>query len=161
VGHGGICTIHAENVETVEKRLRTKPMDIPPMLIPMMNAVVLIGRTKIGDTVVRRVLDVSEITGVEAKTDRATFLNIFKWNYVKDSFAFCPGTARESYIFKKISELKFISLDDLAAELDRREYVLNWMARMNIKNYDDVADIVRKYYVNAEEVYNRARMEMG
>lgn len=161
VGHGGICTIHAENVETVEKRLRTKPMDIPPLLIPMMNAVVLIGRTKIGDTVVRRVLDVSEITGVEAKTDRAKFLNIFKWNYENDSFAFCPGTARESYIFKKISELKFISLDALAAELDRREYILNWMARKNIKNYDSVADIVRKYYVNAEEVYNRARMEMG
>jgi flagellar protein FlaI len=161
VGHGGICTIHAEDVETVEKRLRTKPMNIPPMLIPMMNVVVSIGRTKIGDTVVRRVLDVSEITGVEAKTDRAKFLNIFKWNYVSDSFAFCPGTARESYIFKKISELKFISLDALAAELDRREYILNWMASKNIKNSDDVADIVRKYYANSEEVYNRARMEMG
>ena len=39
VGHGGLCTIHAENVEAVEKRLLTKPMDIPPLLIPMMNTV--------------------------------------------------------------------------------------------------------------------------
>jgi flagellar protein FlaI len=160
VGHGGICTIHAENVETVEKRLRTKPMNIPSMLIPMMNVIVSIGRTKIRDTVVRRVYDVSEITGVDAKTERATFLNIFKWNYEKDSFTFSPRTVRESHIFKKISELKFTSLETLTAELDRREHILNWMARKDIKSYDNVADVVRKYYANSNEVYNRARMEM-
>jgi hypothetical protein len=33
------------------------------------------------------------------------------------------------------------------------------MARKNIKSYDEVAGIVRKYYLNPNEVYNRARLE--
>jgi flagellar protein FlaI len=159
VGHGGLCTIHAENAETVEKRLRTKPMNIPPMLIPMMNAVVCIGRTKIRDTVVRRVIDVSEITGVDHRTDRAKFLDVYKWNYETDSFIFCPRSSSGSYVLGRIAELRFMSMESLLEELDRREYILSWMARKNIKSYDEVAGIVRKYYLNPNEVYNKARLE--
>ena len=54
VGHGGMCTIHAEDVQAVEKRLLTKPMDIPPLLIPMMNVVVQLNRTKFHDTIVKK-----------------------------------------------------------------------------------------------------------
>jgi flagellar protein FlaI len=159
VGHGGMCTIHAENAETVEKRLRTKPMDIPPMLIPMMNVIACIGRTKIGDTVVRRVVDVSEITGVNHKTDRAEFLDLYRWNYDTDSFIFCPKSPSESYVLERIAELRFVSVDALLGELDRREYILNWMFRKNIKKYDEVASVVRKYYLNPDEVYSEARLE--
>ncbi len=88
VGHGGLCTIHAENVETVEKRLLTKPMDIPPLLIPMMNAIALIERTKIRDITVRRVSDVSEITGVDDTNGRAKFLKVYEWDHERDSARF-------------------------------------------------------------------------
>jgi flagellar protein FlaI len=159
VGHGGLCTIHAENVETVEKRLLTKPMNIPPMLIPMMNAIALVERTRIRDITVRRVLDVSEITGVDYQTGRAVMLKIYEWDHERDSFNFCIKSARESFVFKKISELRHVSLEDLERELERREGILKWMVRRNIKNYDDVADVVRKYYLNPEEIYNRTRLE--
>jgi len=160
VGHGGICTIHAEDAETAEKRLRTKPMNIPPMLIPMMNAIACIGRTKIGDRVVRRVLDVSEITGVNHRSDRAEFLDIYRWNYETDSFEFRPKSLSASYVLEKIAKLRFVSTDTLLAELDRREHILSWMAGKNIKTYDEVAGMVRKYYANPEEVYSEfARLE--
>jgi flagellar protein FlaI len=159
VGHGGLCTIHAENVETVEKRLLTKPMNIPPMLIPMMNAIALVERTKIRDITVRRVLDVSEITGVDDKTGRAMFLKIFEWDHERDSFKFCVKSASESHVFKLITDLKHVSMDDLTGELERRENILRWMTRRNIKSYDDVADVVRKYYLNPAEIFNRARLE--
>ena len=103
VGHGGLCTIHAENVEAVEKRLLTKPMNIPSMLIPMMNVIVLIGRTKLRGTTVRRAMDVSEITGVDDKTGRAMFKKVYEWDSGSDSFIFSPKSASESYVFKKIN----------------------------------------------------------
>jgi len=159
VGHGGICTIHAEDVETVEKRLRTKPMDIPPMLIPMMNVIACIGRTKIGDRVVRRILHVSEIRGVDNRTDRAEFLDIFRWSYETDSFEFCPKSPSASHVLEKIAKLRFISIQELLTELDRREHILSWMTRKNIKSHDEVAGMVRKYYVSPEEVYSNARLE--
>lgn len=160
VGHGGLCTIHAENVETVEKRLLTKPMNIPPMLIPMMNAIVLIGRTKLRDSTVRRVLDISEITGVNDKTGRAMFTKMYEWDSGSDSFIFSAKQASESYVFKRITELRHVLMEDLLNELKRREYVLKWMVQRNIGSYDHVADIVRRYYLDPNEVYNRARVEM-
>jgi flagellar protein FlaI len=159
VGHGGLCTIHAENVETVEKRLLTKPMNIPPMLIPMMNVIVLIARTKLRDTTIRRVLDISEITGVHDETERAMFKKMYEWDSGSDSFIFNAKSASESHAFKKITELKHIPTETLLNELKRREYILKWMVCKNIKSYNDVADIVRKYYFNPNNVYNRARLE--
>lgn len=160
VGHGGLCTIHAENVETVEKRLLTKPMNIPPMLIPMMNAIVLIGRTKLRETVIRRVLDVSEIVGVDEKSGRALFRKICEWDPRSDTFTLNIKSLAESYVFKRITELKHISIGNLMEEMDRREVILRWMAKKSIKSYDEAAGIVRSYYLNPGEVYNRARLEV-
>jgi len=160
VGHGGLCTIHAENAETVEKRLLTKPMNIPPMLIPMMNAIVLIGRTKLRGTPVRRVLDVSEITGIDDQTGRATFKKVYEWDLRSDSFIFSPKSAYESYIIKKISEIKHVPTEALLSEFNKREYVLKWMVHKNIKSYSEVADVVRRYYLDSDDVYNTARLEI-
>lgn len=161
VGHGGLCTIHAEDVATVKKRLLTKPMDIPPMLISLMNVIVLIGRAKLGDTTVRRVLDISEITGVDEKTGSTMLTRVYEWDPGTDSFISDIKSAKESFIFKKITEVKHIPMEVLSNELQRREYILKWMVQKNIKNYDDVADIVRRYYLNPNDVYNRARMEIS
>jgi flagellar protein FlaI len=159
VGHGGLCTIHAENVETVEKRLLTKPMNIPPMLIPMMNVIVLIRRTKLHETTVRRVLNVSEITGVDDKTRRANFKKVYEWDSGSDSFIFDIKSGGESHIFKRISELKHVQMETLSEELKRREYILKWMAQKNMESCSDVADVVRRYYLNPDDVYNMARLE--
>ena len=160
VGHGGLCTIHAENVVAVEKRLLTKPMNIPSMLIPMMNVVVMIGRTRLQGTTVRRVLEISEITGVDDKTGRAMFKKVYSWDSGSDSFIFLEKSASGSYILKKIMELTHVPMETLINELKRREYILRWMVHRNIKSYDDVADVVRRYYINPDEVYNRARLEL-
>ena len=43
-GHGGMCTMHAENLDSAVKRLTSKPMDIAPAYIPLMNIVLSIQR---------------------------------------------------------------------------------------------------------------------
>jgi flagellar protein FlaI len=154
------CTIHAENVDAVEKRLLTKPMNIPPMLIPMMNVVALIGRTKRGEMVIRRVMDVSEIVGINEKTGKAVLKGMCKWDSVTDSFDFNEKTASESVIFKKISESRHVTAEALLEELQKREQVLKWMARRGMRSYDEVSKVVRSYYLSPGEVYNRTRLEM-
>jgi len=120
----------------------------------------LIGRTKLRDTTVRRALDISEITGVNDKTGRATFMKMYEWDPGSDSFIFSAKSASKSYAFKKITKLKHVPMETLLEELKRREYILKWMAHTNIKSYGDVADVVRRYYLNPNDVYNRARLEM-
>jgi flagellar protein FlaI len=129
------------------------------MLIPMMNAIALVDRTKIRDITVRRVLDVSEIIGVDDGTGRAKFLKVYEWDHVRDFFVFRLKSASDSFLFKKICELRHVDMSYLLSELDKREQILTWMVRKGVRSYEDVADVIRKYYVNPEEIYNRARFD--
>ena len=42
VGHGGLCSIHADSQDSVIRRLVTRPMDIPAMMLPLMNSLIQI-----------------------------------------------------------------------------------------------------------------------
>jgi flagellar protein FlaI len=41
-GHGGLCTMHAEDAETAIKRLTQPPMNIPPSIIPLMDCAIVV-----------------------------------------------------------------------------------------------------------------------
>ncbi|MCX8151239.1 MAG: type II/IV secretion system ATPase subunit [Candidatus Bathyarchaeota archaeon] len=160
VGHGGMCTIHAENVEAVEKRLLTRPMNIPPMLIPMMNVIALINRTKYHDRVVRRVLDLSEITGVNPKTERAIFTKLFEWDPRDDTFLMHLKSFTESTALKKIAESKHVPIESIVEELEKREFILKWLVHKGFKTYDEISEVIRRFYINPAEIYNKARFEV-
>ena len=77
-GHGGMCTMHAENLDSAVKRLTQKPMEISPAYIPLMNVVISVQRVHLVKNGVkkayRRILSTSEIVGYE------NYVNIFKWD---------------------------------------------------------------------------------
>ncbi|MBM4401282.1 MAG: type II/IV secretion system ATPase subunit, partial [Crenarchaeota archaeon] len=68
-GHGGMCTMHAENLGSAIKRLTQKPMDISPAYIPLMNIVFSIQRVHLTKNnekrAYRRVITVNEIEDYE------------------------------------------------------------------------------------------------
>ncbi|MEM3442275.1 MAG: type II/IV secretion system ATPase subunit, partial [Candidatus Bathyarchaeia archaeon] len=82
-GHGGMCTMHAENLDSAIKRLTQKPMDISPAYIPLMNIVLSIQRVHLikgtEKKAYRRVMNVNEIA------DYNDYKCVFKWHPVKDS----------------------------------------------------------------------------
>jgi len=121
--------------------------------------VVLIRRIKLGNTTVRKVMEVSEIVGVDPN-DRATFRKIFEWDPQSCVFNLKVKTINESHIFSKISDLKHVSIESLKNEMEKRECVLGWRTKKNISSYDEVANIVRRYYQNPDEVYKNARLEI-
>jgi flagellar protein FlaI len=158
VGHGGLCTIHADSVESAIKRLLTRPMNIPKMMLPLMNVLIQIRRVKLGDQVARRIVTVAEVTGSTKSEEGAQLNHIFELNTEGDSFA-SKQTSDEGFeIFKLISEIRQIPVDTLREEQLRREVILRWMAEREIKSYEEVANIVRNYYLDPDEVYNAARL---
>jgi flagellar protein FlaI len=134
-------------------------MNIPPMLISMMNVVVLIRRIKIGNLIIRKVLEVSEIVGIDTN-NRAIIKKIYEWDPQNNIFALKIKSIKESYAFEKITDLKQVSIETLNDEMKKRESILEWMAIKNINNYDEVANIIRRYYQNPDEVYKKARLEV-
>ncbi len=151
VGHGGMCTIHAEDVSAVEKRLLTKPMDIPPMLIPMMNVVAQLNRTKYHDTVVRRITELAEIT------EKGTFQKLFEWDPRDDTIHLAVPSLKDSIALNRVANTKHAPIEEVVEDLEKREAILKWMVQQNLVSYEQVTDVIRRYYINPQEVYNQVR----
>jgi archaeal flagellar protein FlaI len=158
VGHGGLCSIHADSQDSVIRRLVTRPMDIPPMMLPLMNSLIQIRRVAINSHVARRVESIGEILDIDPETKEPIVENRFKWNAEKDIFDYNPPKNKEKSAFRVISQINQIPMEKLNEELERREIILKWMVNIGVKSYEDVANIIRNYYHNPEEVYNVARL---
>jgi flagellar protein FlaI len=84
-GHGGLCTMHADSIDRVVKRLTSPPMNVSEVYIPLMNIALYIQRVELpGKTEKihfgRRVRAVSEII------EHNNYLEIANWDPTKDSF---------------------------------------------------------------------------
>jgi flagellar protein FlaI len=149
-GHGGMCTMHAENVDSAVKRLTQKPMDISPAYIPLMNIVMSVQRVhlvKNGEKkAFRRVLNVNEI--IDYENYRATF----KWDPIKDEqTSLLEGSAQLASIAARLG----ITLQDMISEIDRRRGVLHWMREQKIRSYREVANIIAEYYARPRPFYEK------
>jgi flagellar protein FlaI len=146
-GHGGMCTMHAENVASAVKRLTQKPMDISPAYIPLMNIVMSVQRVhmvKNGEKrAFRRVLSVNEIVDFE------NFVNPFKWDPIKDEQI---ADLSSSFLLGNISERIGLTREQLLAEMKRRGDILRWMRKKNIRSYKEVATIIAEYYARPKDI---------
>jgi flagellar protein FlaI len=158
-GHGGMSTIHADTVQTAVKRLLTKPMDVPGMLMPLMSCLVLMSRVKVADKFVRRVTGISEITRYNEQTKNIDFNPMFEWTgELKDSFTDIRETNRRSNVFRELADTKHVPEEELYTDMENRERILEWMLNKKITAYKDVSAIIRRYYYNPTEVQEIARL---
>ncbi len=149
-GHGGMCTLHADSINSAVKRLTSKPMNIASAYIPLMNIVATIQRVHLPEKgelkAYRRILSIDEVADYE------DYRQTFRWRPVKDDF---ESTLKEGVILPRISERMGISRKDLMEEIERRKNVLQWMRERNIRSYRDVASIITEYYSRPKEFYER------
>ncbi len=149
-GHGGMCTMHAENVQSAVRRLTQKPMDISPAYIPLMNIVMSVQRVhlvKNGEKkAYRRILAVNEII------DSEKFVESFKWDPIKDQQI---TDIEHSFLLTNFSERLGITREQLIEELQRRSNVLKWMRKEKIRSYKEVASIIAEYYARPKEFYRK------
>lgn len=147
-GHGGLCTMHADSLESAAKRLQQKPMDIPPAYISLMNCSVVIKRVKENATgqSSRRATVISEI--VNANASHAAF----SWNPKTDNF---DEDLHESILLQKISDASGKDLTQILEEHQKRISILKWMMENDIRDYKKVSELVGKYYRNPESVMEK------
>jgi flagellar protein FlaI len=143
-GHGGLCTMHADDVDTAVKRLTQPPMNIPSSIIPMMNSVIVVRRVRTpiflqtGKRLSsRKFIRVSEIK------DPSTLMDVFSWNASSDSF---QEDIANSVMMKKIAARLDISLERLLSEFEYRKHVLLDMVEHGIRDYQSVNRVLSKYY---------------
>src|SRR5512136_1313080 len=150
-GHGGLCTMHAENLDSALKRLTQKPMDISPAYIPLMNIVLSIQRVHLTKNnekrAYRRVITLNEIA------DYGDYRIPFKWDPNRDDH---EVDLENSIMLSSIAESQGIDKSVLLQEIGRRKSVLHWMRERNIRSYKDVAAIIAEYYSRPKQIYEKA-----
>jgi flagellar protein FlaI len=147
-GHGGLCTLHAEDVDTAIKRLTQPPMNIPSSIIPLMNCVINVKhvRTPVFLESGRRLSSRKFISISEIK-DANTFQEVFSWNPSTDIF---QEKLSNSYLLKKMATSLDIPIEKLIDELEYRKQVLIHMVEHGIRDYRSVNKVLSKYYNNPQ-----------
>jgi len=155
-GHGGLCTLHAEDVDTAIKRLTQPPMNIPPSIISLMDCVIAVKhvRTPVflesGKRLSsRKFISVSEIR------DANSFQEVFSWDPSTDVFR---EKLSESYLLEKTASSLDIPMEKLLDELEYRKSVLIHMVERNIRDYRSVNKVLSKYY-NNPQLFQREFLE--
>jgi len=147
-GHGGLCTLHAEDVDTAIKRLTQPPMSIPASIIPLMNCVISVKnvRTPVFLESGKR-LSSRKFTNVTEIKDSSNFQEVFTWNPSSDTF---QESIAQSYLLKKMASSLDIPIEKLTDEVEYRKRVLLHMVEHGIRDYRSVNKVLSQYYNNPQ-----------
>jgi flagellar protein FlaI len=147
-GHGGLCTLHAEDVDTAIKRLTQPPMNIPTSIISLMDCVIAVKhvRTPVFLESGKRLSSRKFISVSEVK-DSNNFQEVFSWDPSTDIF---QEKLSESYLLRKTASSLDIPMEKLLDELEYRKSVLMHMVERNIRDYRSVNKVLSKYYNNPQ-----------
>jgi flagellar protein FlaI len=135
-GHGGLCTMHAESVETVIKRLTQPPMNIPQGIIPLMNCVIVVKQVKTPSfAALDRKVSTRKIVRVSEMDSSGAIHDVFLWNSATDVF---QQDLDQSYLLNKIAKSLDVPLSVVIQELERRKRILLKMVEKNLRDFRSV-----------------------
>src|SRR2546425_48404 len=154
-GHGGLATLHADSAEAAIHRLESEPMNIPRPLIPTIDVIGVQTRVQIGDKSVRRMVNVAEVVGLDPTTKDVLTNDVFKWNPKNDTYVFYG----RSYVLENIMKRHGYKHEEVMEELNNRRMVIEWMVRNNVRDFKDVVEIIRTYYLNPQQLLDRVKRE--
>jgi flagellar protein FlaI len=156
-GHGGLCTLHADDVTSAVQRLTSKPMDVPASFIPFLDLVFTVRRISIpsstgGFRTVRRIVSVDEVLGVN------NYIKMFKWD---------PATDKQlSASFKNSAKLARLAKDtgksvpEVITELNKRSIVLRWIQQRGIRNFRQLSLLFEEYHAMGAEMFENALRDL-
>ncbi|MGC8991943.1 MAG: type II/IV secretion system ATPase subunit [Thermoplasmata archaeon] len=149
-------TFHADDVKSLVHRLENPPINLPRALITSLDIVLLQGQVKVGPKMTRRVKALTEIVALDPETNELVTNNAYVWNPGDDTFNY----SGHSYVYEKISTIRNWSPRRMEIEVRRRELVLEYMEKLGVSNYRDVAKIVSEYYKDADTMIEKIQNEL-
>jgi archaeal flagellar protein FlaI len=157
-GHGGLCTLHADDSGSAVQRLTSKPMDVPPAFIPFLDLILTVRRIAIPTPdgtfrTVRRVLAVDEVVSV------GNYVRMFRWEPGSDKQVAAP--MKSSVKLARLSRDVGLSVNQLADEIAQRASVLKWAQQRGIRNFRELSSLFEEYRSNPRVVAERASKDLG
>ncbi|MEM3723861.1 MAG: type II/IV secretion system ATPase subunit [Candidatus Hadarchaeales archaeon] len=147
-GHTCYSTMHAGSIQEMVHRLEGEPINVPHHMLAALDIVCLQLLTYYRDQRVRRNQSIVEIVGIDPSTGALRTNRIFERNPLTDEFE----RVGESQVLREIARERGWSALELERELKRRQQVLEFLYKNNIRRLHEVAIIFRQYYFEPEKV---------
>ena len=149
-GHASMSTMHADDVNTVIKRLETEPINLSPSLVETLDIICLMSFAKVKGQDARKLRAIQEV--IKIKQDGESEVNTpFTWDAQRNIFMF----KKQSIVFQKIVNKKGISLKEINKEFEDRVKLLYALYSNKIIEFEDVYKIINEYYKNKSAVMKR------
>ncbi|HXW37889.1 MAG TPA: type II/IV secretion system ATPase subunit [Nitrososphaerales archaeon] len=152
-GHGGLCTLHADDASSAIQRLVSEPMNVPPAFLPFLDLVFVVRRISVptpsgGFKSIRRIISVDEIVSEHE------FAKTFRWDPKSDTYK--GASLDKSPRLERIARDNGIEFREVLDEVDRRTVVLKWIQEKGIRNFKEVSPLLDFYVSSPQETYQRA-----
>jgi flagellar protein FlaI len=147
-GHeGSLATIHANSGREALSRLQSHPMNVPDIMIPALDLMVVQNRYIRDGKLIRKVTEVMEVAGKEG--DVFTTNTLFKYDPKKESIEEGILNGR---IVHELSNLTGFSLKKIGEEIENRRTVIDAMVEADVP-LDGIYNIVQTYYKDPNKAF--------
>jgi flagellar protein FlaI len=145
VGHGGMTTLHAENLDYAIKRLTSPPMNVAKTYVPLINVAAIQERLQLPNsksdvTFGRRLKAIVEVV------DYGEYRTIATWNPLNDRF---QVDLNNSELLRKIALRHGITMKDVLEEIENRATLLRDLKIKGVRKNVDVANFITNYYLES------------
>jgi flagellar protein FlaI len=153
-GHSSISTMHSDSVDTLIKRLETPPIELSPTLLNVLDCVCIMTHAIVNKEETRKLREIVEIVNVDPN-GIAIINTPFTWNAMEDKFYQKSG----SRVFEKISKRYGKTMEELTQEFQTRTKLIYQIYKKKISTFDEVQNLIIKYYKKPEEVLKALGVE--
>lgn len=150
-GHTTFSTMHADSVESAIHRLENPPISVPRTMITALDIISIQSQTYLKNKRVRRNMKLVEIDGIDPNTRNLRTNDIYVWNPMYDRF----DKVGDSKALAEIALRRGWNKKDLNIELIRRQRVLEYMVKNNIREFKQVSAIIQAYAVRPDRVLEK------
>lgn len=148
-GHAAMATFHAASVEKLIQRLTGDPINVPKTYIDNLNVAVILSMVRLPDGKEgRRILSINEIIGYDSSSGSFSFIEVFRWNPVNDTFEF-TGSMNSYLLEEKIALSRGIPPHQkrkIYQEMDRRAKILKRLHQQGATDFYGLHKVLSKAY---------------
>jgi archaeal flagellar protein FlaI len=146
-GHPVMSTFHAASVEKLIQRLCGDPINIPKTYVDNLNLVIIQSAVKRPDgQLVRRMISCNELVGYNAETQGFTFVQMFTWEPVSDTFVW-TGKGSSYLLENKIATMLGIPENrksEIYLEVEKRAKILERLHKAGYTKFWDLFHMMTK-----------------
>ncbi|HKZ63966.1 MAG TPA: secretion system protein E, partial [Thermoplasmata archaeon] len=129
------------------------PINLPRALVAALDLVLLQAQVKVGTDMTRRVKALIEIVGTDPESNELITNSAYTWNPADDTFNY----SGHSYVYEKVMLARNWTQRRMEQEVKRRIDIFEYMKKIQVQNYREVAKIVSSYYKDPDEAMKVVR----